>query len=118
MNVGDRVETQHRFTLQELAAYSALIGAQTTGGDVPEPLIGALFSQLLGMRLPGLGTNYLKQETDYHGTAQAGELLLASVQVTRLRPDQRLVDLDTTCRRADGSLIASGRALVYVGDVS
>lgn len=36
---------------------------------VPEPLIAGLFSTLLGVRLPGPGTNYLKQELGFHGPA-------------------------------------------------
>jgi acyl dehydratase len=87
------------------------------GGQVPEPLIGGLFSYLLGVKLPGLGTHYLKQETRYESAAAIGEALTARVEITRLRPDKQLIDLATTCRRADGSQIASGRALVYVGDL-
>jgi hypothetical protein len=43
--------------------------------------------------------------------------LTARVEITRLRPEKQLVDLATTCYRADGSLVASGRALVYVGEL-
>jgi acyl dehydratase len=98
--------------------YSELSGHESKGDLVPEPLIGALFSYLLGVRLPGLGTNYLKQETRFPSQARVGEALTAKVEITRLRPDKQLVDLETTCRRVDGGVVASGRALVYVGDVA
>ena len=117
MKVGDSVKTRRTFSLQELQDYSDLSGHKVCGDQVPEPLLGALFSYLLGVRLPGLGTNYLKQETRFPAAARVGETLTAQVEITRLRPDKQLVDLATTCLDADGRLVANGRALVYVGDL-
>lgn len=117
MKVGDTVKTRRAFSLQELQEYNGLSGHDVHGNQVPEPLLGALFSYLLGVKLPGLGTNYLKQETRFHAMAGVGEMLTAQVEITRLRPDKQLVDLATTCEGADGRLVASGRALVYVGDL-
>ena len=117
MKLGDSAQTTRTFSDQDLRDYIRLSGHETTGGRIPEPMIGALFSYLLGMELPGLGTNYLKQETRYESAAAVGEALTARVEITRLRPEKQLVDLATTCFRADGSLVASGRALVYVGEL-
>lgn len=117
MKVGDSSQVSRTFSHLNLTEYKALSGHIVSGDQVPEPLIGALFSYLLGVKLPGLGTNYLKQETQFESEARVGDALLAKVEVTRLRPDKQLVDLATTCHRADGSLIASGRALVYVGEL-
>lgn len=118
MNVGDAVEITRTFTARDAADYVALGGAAMPEGVLPEPLIGALFSYLLGVELPGQGTNYLKQQTEFVGQARLGEPLTARVEITRLRPDKDLVDLETTCRTADGTIVATGRALVYVGDVA
>lgn len=117
MKVGDQATVTRTFSAQNLRDYSILSGHEVSGGLIPEILIGALFSYLLGVKLPGLGTNYLKQETRYHASAVIGEILTARVEITRIRADKQLVDLATTCQRADGGIIASGRALVYVGDV-
>ncbi len=117
MKVGDRAEISRAFRVEELAAYSRLSGHKLTDRCIPEPLIGALFSFLLGVHLPGEGTMYLKQETRFEQTAAAGETLTADVEVTALRPEKKLADLTTTCHGMDGRLIATGRALVYVGDV-
>ena len=117
MKVGDSVEVTRIFSMQDLQVYIVLIGHVVTGGQVPEPLIGALFSYLLGVKLPGLGTNYLKQETRFQTPANIGEALTARVEITRIRPDKQLIDLATTCFRADGKIPASGRALVYVSDL-
>ena len=117
MKVGDSVKVTRAFNMQDLHDYTGLSGHRVSGDQVPEPLLGALFSYLLGVKLPGLGTNYLKQETRFPAIARLGETLTAQVEITRLRPDKQLVDLKTTCKGADGRLIASGRALVYVGDL-
>ncbi|MEM9300703.1 MAG: phosphate acetyltransferase [Pseudomonadota bacterium] len=116
MKVGDTTSVTRSFTEADLASYVALGGA-AAAGTVPEPLIGALWSQLLGIRLPGLGTMYLKQETRQHKPVPIGATLTATVTVTELRPEKHLVDLETTCHDEAGTLVASGRALVYVRDV-
>ena len=117
MKVGDRAEISRAFRVDELAVYSRLCGHALPDRSIPEPLIGALFSFLLGVHLPGEGTMYLKQETRFEQAAAADETLTAQVEITALRPEKKLADLSTTCRGMDGRLIATGRALVYVGDV-
>ena len=117
MKVGDRTEVSRTFSTPDLHDYVKLSGHKASGDYVPEPLIGALFSFLLGVHVPGMGTMYLKQETNFLEHAIIGEILTAEVKITRLRPEKQLADLSTTCRRADGKLIACGRALVYIGDV-
>ncbi len=115
--VGDSARVRRRFSRQDLRDYADLCGQAGTGDTVPEPLIGALFSYLLGVELPGTGTMYLKQETRWLASAQAGETLCAEVEITRIRPDKHLVDLATRCYRENGEELATGRALVYVRDV-
>ena len=119
MKVGDSAQVTRTFSSQDLRDYAHLCGhkAAIKHDRVPGPLIGALFSYLLGVKLPGMGTMYLKQETSYKPGAVIGEPLTARVEITRLRPDKQLADLATTCKLADGRVIASGRALVYIGDV-
>lgn len=118
MKLGDAAEVSRIFSAKDLSEYAALTQPIAIADQVPEPLIGALFSYLLGVRLPGQGTNYLKQETRFHETARVGETLTARVEVTRIRSEKHLVDLSTTCTDASDRLIASGRALVSVRDVA
>ena len=117
MKPGKFAEVSRVFNVTDLHDYTALSGHQLTGQQIPEPLIGAMFSFLLGVKLPGLGTMYLKQETRFLNVAQLGDVLIARVEITRFRPEKRLVNLSTGCRVSDGPIIATGNALVYVGDV-
>ena len=75
LEIGQRAETRRTFTVQDLAEYADLTGdtnpiftdagyAQQLGLEgpmIPGGLLAGLFSYLLGTRLPGQGTNYLKQ---------------------------------------------------------
>jgi 3-hydroxybutyryl-CoA dehydratase len=118
LEIGAREELTRSYTQEDMREFAALAGE---GASVPEtvpgPLIGGLFSYLLGVKLPGRGTNYLKQSLEFMAPAPVGEPLTASVTITRLRPEKHLVDLETVCEAADGTRICQGRALVYVEDV-
>tara|TARA_R110000868_G_scaffold63499_2_gene191576 strand:- start:7134 stop:7523 length:390 start_codon:yes stop_codon:yes gene_type:complete len=116
--IGQFAEYMRAFTPADIEALNAVSGAPLSGDTVPEALINGLFSYLLGVELPGQGTNYLKQETEFLQAAHTGETLSARVEITRLRPEKQLVDLATTCRSASGVLIARGRALVLARDVA
>lgn len=116
MKVGDMAEIRRTFTADDVAQYERISG-HVASGAVPEPMLGALFSFLLGVELPGKGTNYLKQAWTYSNTARIGQELRARVEITRLRPSKHLVDLRTSCESGDGTILCEGRALVYVGDV-
>lgn len=118
MKVGDSARVTRRYTTEDITAFAALAGvAPETIRHVPEPLIGALFSYLLGVELPGRGTNYLKQELAFAEPIPLDAEVTASVAITRLRPDKHLCDLATTLTDTAGRMLAGGRALVLVKDV-
>jgi 3-hydroxybutyryl-CoA dehydratase len=118
LELGQRAELSRSYTDQDMRDFAVLSGeGADVPKDVPGPLIGGLFSYLLGVELPGRGTNYLKQSLEFLAPAPTGEELTASVTITRLRPEKHLVDLETICDAADGTRICQGRALVYVEDV-
>lgn len=115
---GQKAELTRTFSQQDMLEFAALSGdAASVPNSVPGPLIGGLFSYLLGVELPGRGTNYLKQNLEFLSPAPVGETLTASVTVTKLRPEKHLVDLETVCVSSSGHRICQGRALVYVEDV-
>ncbi|WP_421878572.1 hypothetical protein [Pacificispira sp.] len=117
LNVGQSASVARRYSRADLERFSVLAGADP-GDHVPEPLIAALFSYLLGVKLPGAGTNYLKQELHFKTPAPLDTNLTASVEVTRLRPDKHLVDLWARCVTPDGTVICEGRSLVKAKDVA
>lgn len=117
LETGQSAQVERCYSREDIEEYVALGGAFPRADEVPPALVCALFSYLLGVQLPGTGTNYLKQRTEFVAPARIGEVLRAAVQITRIRPAKCLVDLATTCHTAQGDLLCVGRALVYVRDV-
>ncbi len=113
---GQSATMDRQFSIEDLREWCDLCQLDHDGDGgwegVPEPLIAGLFSCLLGEKLPGHGTNYLKQTMTFHAPADAGEPLRATVTVSRLRRDKALVNLKTVCTGHAGRLICDGEALV------
>jgi len=118
LTIGQSARTERTFTPADARELHTLTSAPLEETHVPEALINGMFSYLLGVDLPGEGTNYLKQETRFLANAPLGESLVARVEITRLRPEKHLIDLSTTCETKHGVIIAEGRALVLARDVA
>lgn len=106
------VSVHRQFSSDDLEQWSRMAGLEQPVAGVPEPLIAGLFSYLLGMELPGKGTNYLKQSMSFAEQARANEPLTATVRISRLRPDKALVNLETICSGDNDRVICRGEALV------
>ena len=122
--VGQQASTTRIFTAEDVANYRTLTGDLTLGfgetmGEtaVPGPLLAGMFSDLLGTKLPGKGTNWLKQQLKFPAVAHVGDKITAAVIITRLRPEKELVNLRTTCTTTAGTIICSGESLVLVRDL-
>ncbi len=122
LEIGMSASCSRTFTDKDRELFVQLSGEQEVQEEngkypVPEPLIGGLFSFLLGTELPGFGTNYLKQQMSFKGKGYFNEPLTASVKITRLRPEKNLVNLETICANSSGKTICQGEALVLVKDI-
>ena len=127
--VGQSAALVRAYTAADLAEYRDLLNetnplfadtahARRIGlrdAPLPGPLLGALFSCLLGTRLPGRGTNWLKQRLLPRRPVYPGDELKAHVQIARIRPEKELVNLRTWIVAA-GETVCDGEALVWVGD--
>lgn len=130
--IGQRARAARTFTREDLEAYARLTGdanpihqdaaaaraAGFAGPPVPAMLLGGMISRLLGVELPGRGTNWMKQQLRFLSAAQVGEEIFATVEIVRLRPDKDLVNLRTVCARANGDVICEGEALVMAREMS
>lgn len=109
---GESYISERAFTPAEISALADLTGEVAPEGQVPVGLLAGEISKILGMDLPGQGTNYLKQQLTLLSPARKGEPLTFEVRVAKVVPDKRLVYLATTITSGDGTEVAIGRALV------
>ncbi|WIG58420.1 MAG: hypothetical protein OJF49_001166 [Ktedonobacterales bacterium] len=75
-------------------------------------LTGALVSAVLGNDLPGPGAIYLAQSFRFLRPVYIGDTITASVEVTAIRAEKRLVTLSTDCVNQHGEPVLSGEATV------
>lgn len=83
--------------------------------EVPPALLAGMESALLGVELPGRGTNWLKQRFTYHRAAVAPAEVTTTVMITRIRPDKGLINLATRTEDVTG-LLVTGETLVLAAD--
>jgi hypothetical protein len=116
--VGQMASVRRIFTASDVAEYMRLAGLpdESDTQHIAPPLPAGMISALLGMTLPGKGTNYLKQHYTLFDIARVGEEITASVEIVRIRGGKALINLRTLCFVGD-RIIADGEALVLAKDV-
>jgi len=131
LKIGQTATAKRVFVAGDLAEYADLTGdtnglfndadyARQLGFEdriIPGPLLSGMFSDLLGTKLPGRGTNWLKQKLHFPAAAYLGDEIIAKVEITRLRPEKDLVNLRGTCTNSRGELVCQAQSLVLVKDL-
>jgi phosphate butyryltransferase len=79
--------------------------------DAPAMWGGAMFSALLGNRLPGPGTEYLAQSLMFRARVRPGDEVTAIVTVREKRAGRQVV-LDCRLEKAGGECVVEGEAVV------
>ncbi len=130
IQVGMEFGLDHSFTQEDVWRFAQLSGdhsplhvdpayaAETEFGKcvVHGILLASLFSQLVGMRIPGKPALYLGQDLTFRRTVLVGETVRANAKVTAKTDATRSVILATEIRGADGRVAVSGTAKVKVRD--
>ncbi len=124
--IGERATRVCAFTPEMVAQFAALVNdhnpvhldaeyAERTPFGHPivhGMFVASLLSGILGERLPGPGSIYLGQTLRFEAPVFVGDTVTASVEVTAVRPEKRIVTLRTECVRDDGVRVISGEAVV------
>jgi 3-hydroxybutyryl-CoA dehydratase len=83
------------------------------GTRIAHGLLSAGFiSTVLGTRLPGPGSVYLRQELTFLGAVKIGDTITARVEVTEIDAVKGRVRLLTTCDNQEGQRVLTGEAVV------
>ena len=76
-------------------------------------MLGAgLISTVLGTRLPGPGTVYVRQELNFLAPIRIGDTITALVEVIEIFSEKKQVRLRTTCSNQGGTVVLDGEAIV------
>ncbi|MDY0161745.1 MaoC family dehydratase [Desulfobotulus sp.] len=75
-------------------------------------LSAGFISTVLGTRLPGPGTIYLRQELKFLAPVRIGDTITAKAEITGLVLEKNRVTLRTTCTNQEGVLVVDGEALM------
>ena len=118
LTVGQSASATRTFTADEIQKYSALTGDTSYDNDcIPNPMLGGMVSDLLGTKVPGRGTMWLKQHYEFPAPAHVGEAITATVDISRFRPEKDLVYLNVQCVNPSGQIVCKGETLVFVADL-
>ena len=77
-------------------------------------LVAGVISAVMGTKLPGPGTIYLRQELDFRHPVYIRDTVTAVVEVLEVRKDKPIVMLSTKCYNQDNVLVVEGKAVVMV----
>ena len=75
-------------------------------------LSAGFISAVIGTRLPGPGTVYLRQTLDFLAPVRIGDTVTATVEVVEKMEEKKRVRLKTTCVNQEGKKVLDGEALV------
>lgn len=100
---------QNSLHTDELTASESRFGRRIAHGM----LAAGLISAVLGMRLPGPGTIYLKQTLSFRKPIYINDTVTTTVTVASIREDKLIVTLTTTVTNQDDEVCVEGESLVF-----
>jgi 3-hydroxybutyryl-CoA dehydratase len=75
-------------------------------------LQAGFISAAIGMKLPGPGTIYMRQELNFLAPVHIGDTITARVEVSEINAEKNRVVLKTSCKNQNGQTVLDGDALV------
>ena len=78
---------------------------------VQGPFVTSLFGGLLGSELPGAGTIYMNQNTNFLAPVYLGDTVTATVEIKEIRSDKPIITLRTYVKRSE-ELVIDGEAII------
>ena len=75
-------------------------------------LTAGFVSAVVGNKLPGYGTVYVKQELSFLAPVRIGDTVTARVEVVEIMDEKKLARLKTICINQEGAKVLDGEAIV------
>ena len=93
----------------EVAARATRFGGIVVQGGV----ISAILNAVVAEDLPGPGTVFLQVNWSFKSPVRPGDTITGEVQVTKVRSDKPITELETRVLLADGTVVLDGNAVCY-----
>lgn len=93
----------------EEAARETRFGGIVVQGGVTSAILNAIVAE----ELPGPGTVFLQLNLSFKAPVRPGDTIIGEVQVTNVRADKPISDLEARVYLADGTLVLEGSAVCY-----
>jgi 3-hydroxybutyryl-CoA dehydratase len=75
-------------------------------------LSAGFISTVIGTKLPGTGSIYIKQDLNFLAPVRIGDTITARVEVVEVMTGKNRVRLKTVCVNQEGTLVLDGQAVV------
>ena len=93
---------------EEVARASRFGGIVVQGG-----VISAILNAVVAEELPGPGTVFLQVNWSFKAPVRPGDTITGEVQVSKVRADKPITELETRITLGDGTLVLEGTAVCY-----
>ncbi|MCZ8285140.1 MAG: MaoC family dehydratase [Bacteroidia bacterium] len=128
IKTGQKASIRKTFTLQEVQHFSDIsldsnkihfdyeFAEKSIFGKpiVQGPLVSSLIGGILGTTLPGDGTIYMSQESNFKKPVFIGEAIVVNVEVIDIRTDKNIITLRTWVEKENGEIAIEGKAVVLL----
>ncbi len=93
---------------EEVARATRFGGIVVQGG-----VTSAILNAVVAEELPGPGTVFLEVNWSFKAPVRPGDTITGTVEVTKVRLDKPITELQTRVTRDDGTLVLEGDAVCY-----
>ena len=93
----------------EQAARLTRFGGIVVQGGITSAILNAVVAE----ELPGPGTVFLQVNWSFKSPVRPGDTITGEVEVTKVRTDKPITELDTRVYIDDGTLVLDGNAVCY-----
>ena len=93
----------------EKAAAATRFGGIVVQGGV----ISAILNAVVAENLPGPGTVFLQVNWSFKTPVRPGDTITGEVEITKVRADKPITELETRVVRADNTVVLDGNAVCY-----
>lgn len=125
--VGQKAQRSRKVTSRDIELFTEISGdrnplhydekaAKATrfeGIVVQGGVTSAILNAVVAENLPGPGTVFLQVNWSFKAPARPGDTITGEVQISKVRTDKPITELDTRVIRDDGTVVLEGNAVCY-----